>query len=78
MLKCDGPYTCRFPKPETRTARERWTCPCCGAEYRLTKPKPMRWWRQYFAPDGYWRLTFLSRMVWHSPHHRHPMSTPEF
>jgi hypothetical protein len=42
---CDGPYTCPFPAPATRRRGDRWTCPGCGSVYRLTGPRPPRWWR---------------------------------
>jgi hypothetical protein len=51
------PYVCDFPPPANHAAGDRWTCPGCGATYRLTSPKPWRWWRNWSAPFGHWVVT---------------------
>jgi hypothetical protein len=50
------PYICPFPDPGEYHAGDRWVCPNCGSVYRLSRPKPERWWRNWYAEHGYWRL----------------------
>ena len=50
----------QFPDPTkwvggTGRGGGSWYCPSCGQAYFLTKPKKSRWWRNWSAPDGYWR-----------------------
>lgn len=56
MTDC-RPYVCPFPAAADHGAGDRWTCPNCGTEYRLTRPKPERPWRNWSAPHGHWMLT---------------------
>lgn len=56
MTDC-RPYVCDFPPAGDHTAGDRWTCPDCGSTYRLTKPVPLRPWRNWSAPNGHWKLT---------------------
>lgn len=51
-----GPYVCQYPDPASHKAGDRWTCPRCGSTYKLTRPKPERWWRNWSAPYGWWRV----------------------
>lgn len=53
------PYVCDFPRPYRREYRagDRWICPNCGTTYRLGRPRPWRWWRNWAAPDGQWKVT---------------------
>jgi len=53
-----GPYICQFPLPGQYQAGDRWTCPRCATAYRLTRPKPWRWWRSWAAPHGRWRVAW--------------------
>jgi hypothetical protein len=63
-VSCDGPYVCPYPEACDHKAGERWTCPGCGARYRLTRPKPERRWRpRWSAPYGYWKLTVRDRVA---------------
>jgi hypothetical protein len=55
-LAC-GPYVCDFPSQFDFNPGDRWVCPRCGTRYRLTKPKPFRWWRNWSAPLGHWVVT---------------------
>jgi len=57
------PYVCPFPSPEEATAGDRWTCPNCGARYRLSRPYPETRWRDWYAEHGYWRLTLCSALT---------------
>jgi hypothetical protein len=50
-----GPYICDYPKAADHQHGQRWICPSCGTTYRLSRPKPERWWRNWSAPHGYWR-----------------------
>jgi hypothetical protein len=54
MLTC-GPYVCAFPDPKDFRTGARWTCQNCGTSYKLSRPKPERWWRNWSAPAGHWR-----------------------
>jgi hypothetical protein len=56
-----GPYVCRFPSQFDYNPGNRWTCPNCGTTYRLTRPKPSRWWRNWEAPLGMWVLPWRER-----------------
>jgi hypothetical protein len=60
-----GPFICDYPRPETCTAGDQWSCPRCGTTYRLTAPVPNRWWRNSYAPHGSWVLA--DRWCWHCP-----------
>jgi hypothetical protein len=51
-----GPWVCPYPSVEAHTAGDLWTCPNCGTSYRLSEPVPERWWRNWSAPYGHWRL----------------------
>lgn len=62
-VTCDGPWVCPYPKACEHRPGDRWTCPGCGSRYRLTRPKPERWWRNWCAPDGHWKLAFRDRIV---------------
>jgi hypothetical protein len=59
MTKIDycGPWVCPYPPAEAHSPGDRWTCPNCGTRYKLNKPKPWRWWRNWAAPHGHWRLS---------------------
>src|SRR5258708_4590488 len=48
-----GPYVCDFPVPEQNPAGQRWRCPHCNTQYKLTRPKPKHWCRQRSAPHGH-------------------------
>lgn len=63
-MACGGPYTCKFPRAQTAATGDLWICPDCASEYRLSRRKPERWWRNWSAPHGYWRLTLVSRLGW--------------
>lgn len=58
-----GPYVCPFPALADYRAGDRWTCSRCGTTYRLTRPKPQRWWRNWSAPYGEWRLAPEGRVA---------------
>jgi hypothetical protein len=51
-----GPYVCAFPSQGDYRPGQEWTCPRCGATYRLSRPVPQRWWRNWWAPLGHWRF----------------------
>jgi len=67
-VSCDGPYVCPYPEAFSHQGGDRWTCPGCGSRYRLTRPKPERWWRpRWAAPHGYWKLVICDRIAWGRP-----------
>ena len=60
---CQGPYVCPYPEASEHRPGERWTCPGCGARYRLTRPKRDLPWRNWSASHGYWRRVFRDQFV---------------
>lgn len=51
-----GPYVCDFPWAGDHKRGDRWTCPRCFTTYKLTGPRPLRWYRRYWsAPHGFWK-----------------------
>lgn len=57
QLVC-GPYVCPYPDPAGIRTWDIWVCPNCGHRYRLSRRIPQRPWRDWYAPDGEWRLTW--------------------
>ncbi len=57
-LSC-GPWTCDYPRPQENAAGTYWTCPRCGTLYRLSAPIRGRWWRNWTAPFGEWRIASI-------------------
>ena len=51
-----GPYVCPFPSAADYRRGDRWRCPKCGRCYRLTRRYKERWWRNWEAEHGYWKL----------------------
>ncbi len=51
------PYICRYPSTADHKRGDRWMCGGCGTVYRLTGPKPPRFWRNWSAPNGYWKVS---------------------
>jgi len=49
-------WVCPYPRAEFQKPGTHWTCPNCGTEYRLTRPRKERWWRNWYAPHGHWVL----------------------
>src|SRR5258708_15456272 len=45
----------------------------CGWSYKLSRPKPIRWWRDWSAPDGHWQVTHR----WHAGGARPPSAATE-
>lgn len=61
---CCGPYVCPFPPARHHQPGDRWTCPRCRTQYKLTRPVRERFWRLWAAPHGHWRLTLKSAWRW--------------
>lgn len=53
-IGCAGPFTCGYPAPSSVSIGATWVCPYCRTRYRKTRPKPVRWWRSWYAPYGRW------------------------
>lgn len=58
-----GPWVCDYPRAAGVPAGTRWRCPRCSTHYRMSRPKPDRWWRRHsYAPNGEWMLTWPDRL----------------
>lgn len=50
-----GP-TCALPPPQEFPTGTRWSCPTCTAVYRRQGAVSERPWRNWYAPDGWWKF----------------------
>lgn len=51
------PEICPMPSPSGYPTGALWSCPRCRAVYRRKRPVRERWWRNWYAPVGYWKFT---------------------